>query len=70
MGAFAARAERHTAGLYRFIRGRLGDDAAAADLVRETFLRALRAIRAFRGDAAFRTRPFSIAQRLLTDPDS
>ncbi len=67
MEAFAILAERHAAGLYRFVRVRVGDDGAAADLVQETFLRALRAIRTFRGEAAFQTWLFTIARRLIVD---
>lgn len=55
MESFAILAERHTPGLYRFISTGLADDMTAADLVQETFLRDLRAIRTFRGEATFRT---------------
>jgi RNA polymerase sigma-70 factor (ECF subfamily) len=47
--------------LYALCRGILGHAEDAQDAVQETFLRALRALPRFRGDAAFRTWLFRIA---------
>lgn len=45
----------HERPLYRLCRGMLGQAEDAEDAVQETFLRALRALPRFRGDAALRT---------------
>jgi RNA polymerase sigma-70 factor (ECF subfamily) len=55
---------RHQQALYRLCCGVLGHPEEAEDAVQETFLRALRALPAFRGDAAFRTWLFRIALNL------
>src|SRR5712691_8944143 len=47
--------------LHALCRGMLGHADDAEDAVQETFLRALRALPNFRGDAAFRTWLFRIA---------
>jgi RNA polymerase sigma-70 factor (ECF subfamily) len=54
----------HQAPLYRLCHGVLGHADEAEDAVQETFLRALRALPGFRGDAAFRTWLFRIALHL------
>src|SRR6266536_3146105 len=51
----------HKRPLYALCRGMLGHADDAEDAVQETFLRALRALPQFRGDAAFRTWLFRIA---------
>src|SRR5262245_46765636 len=53
--------------LYVLCRGILGHPDDAEDAVQETFLRALRALSGFRGDAAFRTWLFRIAVRICLD---
>ena len=52
---------RHEQGLYALCHGVLGHAEDAEDAVQETFLRALRALPGYRGDAAFRTWLFRIA---------
>jgi RNA polymerase sigma-70 factor, ECF subfamily len=52
---------RHKGALYALCRGMLGHGEDAQDAVQETFLRALRALPRFRGDAAVRTWLFRIA---------
>ena len=55
---------RHQQALYRLCCGVLGHPQEAEDAVQETFLRALRALPGFRGDASFRTWLFRIALNL------
>jgi RNA polymerase sigma-70 factor (ECF subfamily) len=55
---------RHQQALYRLCCGVLGRPEEAEDAVQETFLRALRALPGFRGDASFRTWLFRIALNL------
>jgi RNA polymerase sigma-70 factor (ECF subfamily) len=52
---------RHKRPLFALCYGMLGDPDDAEDAVQETFLRALRALAAFRADAAFRTWLYRIA---------
>ena len=47
--------ERHYQPLYRFLLGQCGDPALAEDLVQDTFVKVLRAISSFRGDARVRS---------------
>src|SRR5712691_76395 len=51
----------HKRPLYALCRGMLGNADDADDAVQETFLRALRALAGFRGEAAFRSWLFRIA---------
>ena len=51
----------HQRPLFRLCHGMLGHAEDAEDAAQETFLRALRALPAFRGDSAFRTWLFRIA---------
>jgi RNA polymerase sigma-70 factor, ECF subfamily len=53
--------------LYALCRGILGHPDDAEDAVQETFLRALRALSGFRGEAALRTWLFRIAVRVCLD---
>src|SRR5438094_2833262 len=53
--------------LYALCRGMLGHADDAEDAVQETFLRALRGLPAFRGDAAVRTWLFRIAVNLCLE---
>jgi RNA polymerase sigma-70 factor, ECF subfamily len=55
---------RHQQPLYRLCYGVLGHPDEAEDAVQETFLRALRALPGFRGDASFHTWLFRIALNL------
>jgi len=58
----------HGAELYRLARRSLGDDAAAEDVVQETFMRAWRARRRFDPDlGTLRTWLFAITRRLVID---
>lgn len=52
---------RHIASVYRVCRSVLGDDAEAADATQECFVKAVRALARFRGDASFRTWLLTIA---------
>jgi RNA polymerase sigma-70 factor, ECF subfamily len=52
---------RHVASVYRTCRGVLGDDDEAADATQECFVKAVRALPRFRGDASFRTWLLTIA---------
>lgn len=52
---------RHHAAVFRVALGILGDEDDAADATQETFIKALQALKGFRGDAAFRTWLLSIA---------
>jgi RNA polymerase sigma-70 factor, ECF subfamily len=54
----------HERALFALCHGILGHAEEAEDAVQETFLRALRAFRSFRGEAAFRTWLFRIAVNL------
>lgn len=53
--------------LYRHINGRVTDPELAKDLTQETWLRAFRAISNFRGDAAFYSWLYRIAENVCTD---
>jgi RNA polymerase sigma-70 factor (ECF subfamily) len=53
--AFADLVARHRADIQRLVRGFVKTDAEAEDLTQQTFLRALKAIGGFRGDASLRT---------------
>ena len=52
---------RHVDSVYRICRGILGDDDQAADAAQECFIKAVRALPRFRGDASFRTWLLTIA---------
>ena len=53
--AFRALYGRHTAPVYGLLWRLIGREADAADLVQETWLRAVRHLQLFRGQSAFRT---------------
>jgi RNA polymerase sigma-70 factor (ECF subfamily) len=59
--ALEALVSRHEGEIYRVCRRLLPDREDALDATQETFLRAFRALRDFRGEAAFRTWIFGIA---------
>ncbi len=63
--AVAELVRRHQGVLYRYLLARTGDEDRAADLAQETFLKALRALSRFRGDASFRTWLLAIARNEL-----
>ena len=52
---------RHHAAVFRMALGILGNEDAAADATQDAFMKALRGLRKFRGDSAFRTWLLSIA---------
>jgi RNA polymerase sigma-70 factor (ECF subfamily) len=54
-GAFEALMRRYNRLLFRCVRGVLGDDAEAQDVVQETYLRAFSTLAGFRGDCALGT---------------
>ncbi|WP_225879182.1 RNA polymerase sigma factor [Zeimonas arvi] len=54
-GAFEAIMRRYNRLLFRCVRGVLGDDAEAQDVVQETYLRAFSTLAGFRGDCALGT---------------
>lgn len=59
--AFNILVDRYSADVYAMLCRLTGDRDEAADLVQETFLKALRAVRTFRGDASLKTWLFRIA---------
>jgi len=52
---FGVLVDRYQGALYAFVRSQLRDPAAAEDVVQVAFLRAFSGLRAFRGDASFKT---------------
>jgi RNA polymerase sigma-70 factor (ECF subfamily) len=64
--ALAAFVERSQADVWRFCAHQLGREHAD-DATQETFLRAIGALRTFRGDASARTWLLSIARRVCAD---
>jgi RNA polymerase sigma-70 factor (ECF subfamily) len=52
---------RHHASVYRVCLGILGDEDSAADSSQEAFMKAIRALGGYRGDASFRTWLLAIA---------
>ena len=50
--------------VYRYLRGLTADEQLAEDLTQETFLRAMRSVKGFRGDCAFRVWLCQIAKNL------
>jgi len=58
---------RHARAVARFLAGAGADPADVDDLVQETFLRAFRAVRRWRGEASFRTWLLVIARNQLRD---
>lgn len=64
--AFATLYRRHVDAVYRFCSRRLGDRQAAEDATSQVFLRALRALPAFRG-GSFRAWLFAIAHRIVLE---
>ncbi|MBN2006143.1 MAG: sigma-70 family RNA polymerase sigma factor [Anaerolineae bacterium] len=66
--ALALLVELYTDDVYRFIYNQVGGSVQdTEDLVQETFLAAMKALRRFRGDSKIRTWLFSIAAHKVTD---
>jgi RNA polymerase sigma-70 factor (ECF subfamily) len=65
--AFELLVRRHQEGAWRFALTLVGSPDEAEEAVQETFFRAFRGIRSFRGDASFRTWLFAICRRACTD---
>lgn len=59
--AFDSLVNRYTAEIYALLWRLTGDPDEASDLAQDTFLRALKAIRGFRGDSSLKTWLFRIA---------
>lgn len=57
---------RHADALARFVAS-VGERAAVADVVQDTFVRAFGSLDAFRGESSLRTWLFTIARRLVLD---
>jgi RNA polymerase sigma factor (sigma-70 family) len=65
--AFEAIMRRHNRLLFRCVRGVLGDDAEAQDVVQDAYLRAFGSLQTFRADAALSTWLARIALNLAFD---
>lgn len=52
--------------IWRYCRHSLGNDEDAADATQETFIRALRSLKSFRGDSALLTWLLTIARRVCS----
>ena len=65
--AFEAIMRRHNRLLFRCVRGVIGDDAEAQDVVQDAYLRAFGALREFRADAALGTWLARIAINVAID---
>ena len=65
--AFGPLVAKYHARLYTHIYGRVKDAETAEDLTQETWLRAFRAISSFRGDSAFYSWLYWIAENVCTD---
>ena len=65
--AFTPLVGKYQDRLYGHINGRVTDPELAKDLTQETWLRAFRAISSFRGDAAFYSWLYRIAENVCTD---
>ncbi len=65
--AFSPLVSKYHPRLYTHIHGRVGDIEVAKDLVQEVWLRAYRAIKNFRGDSAFSSWLYRIAENVCID---
>ena len=65
--AFTSLVGKYQDRLYRHINGRVTDPELAKDLTQETWLRAFRAISSFRGNSAFYSWVYRIAENVCTD---
>jgi RNA polymerase sigma factor (sigma-70 family) len=60
--AIGALIQRYQGTIYRFLLSRTGDGDRAADLTQDTFLKALRGLGSYRGEASFRVWLLGIAR--------
>ncbi len=65
--AFTPLVGKYQDRLYRHIHRRVTDPEVAEDLTQETWLKAFRSIKAFRGDSAFYSWLYRIAENVCTD---
>ena len=65
--AFSPLVEKYHPRIYAHITRRVKDTELAKDLTQETWLRAFRAINSFRGDSAFYSWLYRIAENVCTD---
>jgi RNA polymerase sigma-70 factor, ECF subfamily len=65
--AFELLVHRHVENVWRLARSLLEDDFEAEDAVQETFVKAYRSRRSFRGEASYRTWLLSICHRTCLD---
>jgi len=59
--------DRHAEKVYAFARGMTGSRESAAEAVQETFLRAARGVRRFRGNSQFSTWLLAVARSVVRD---
>lgn len=65
--AFSPLVRKYHGRLYRHIQKRLRDPEVAKDLTQETWLKAYRGIGSYRGDSAFYSWLYRIAENVITD---
>ena len=65
--AFSPLVSKCNARLYRHIQKRLRDPEVAKDLTQETWLKAYRGIQTYRGESAFYSWLYRIAENVITD---
>ena len=65
--AFNPLVQKYQPKIYTFIQKRVKDPETAKDLTQETFLKAFRAIKTFRGESAFYSWLYRIAENVCTD---
>ena len=65
--AFETLVRRYQSSVYRFVVHLAGDASIAEDITQETFIRAFRSLRRYRGDSRFTTWLFSIARNCAVD---
>lgn len=65
--AFETLVRRHTDTVWRFARSMAPDDQTAEEIVQDTFLKAYRGLRSYRGDGAVTTWLYSICRRTALD---
>lgn len=67
LGAFETLVRRYQANVYRFVVNLTSDASVAEDITQETFVRAFRSLRRYRGESRFTTWLFSIARNCAVD---
>ncbi|MXY99780.1 RNA polymerase sigma factor [Candidatus Poribacteria bacterium] len=65
--SFSPLVRKYNARLYRHIQKRLRDPEVAKDLTQETWLKAYRGIQTYRGESAFYSWLYRIAENVITD---